>query len=757
MVEKLHLQTWSAAPSLDVAWQNWTGFVALAPGESALAPKLRLAPGSDVQTGPFIEEHAFVGPIEPIGCHFLNDIVHSGLLYPFQNGALVDDGSHLSMVSALWLQNHPPHHPGGRAEVRRRVITEPVIAVAGPGHQTYGHWIIDFLPRLAIAQAVLGERFRTFKFLLLSDTPAWALTLLQHFFGITQADCIGFHADTDEYRCERVCYPTYAHTYPFLLHSFLHTFFRSFDHRSAPRRRLCVVRRLPGQDPRPFAGRDAFEDMALREGYELVDPQGMGVTEQAALFGAAAVVIGEYGSALHNSVFSPAETVFGVLNAPGVEQTRLCAAFQQPIVYMPTLVKDGPWSLSDSQLRSFFRTVEQAVAEAGTGSAAVMPAEAAGPPNAWYDIDPIRTGTPKSGIAFTALAAGAALVPPAPAFMLGPIPQAATHEMCSRYTAGPVGYFTVRNARVTQDGIVIHHHTALTGTATNHPLAHCQMMVSALDPALWRRPPVRVAGQGVLLFGPGWPSWGHWLVDFLPRLHLLTIAGYDVTRLRWIIPAKTPSFARALLAAIGSPQAALLEFEPTQEVLQFDEVVMPTNMHGGALMHPRFGDAVRWLRTRLNISQPERGGSRRKIFVSRRKAYPHHRVLLNRDRIEELAGTFGYTIIIPEDLSALEQIAVFENATHIIGEYGSGLHTAVFSPPGTVVTCLRGTAHTAGVLQNGLAKVCDHTIGYIFGESIPGDPRQAYRIDEQAFALGMDCADRPRQMGGFEILERSTI
>jgi hypothetical protein len=222
-----------------------------------------------------------------------------------------------------------------------------------------------------------------------------------------------------------------------------------------------------------------------------------------------------------------------------------------------------------------------------------------GAPPLLADIDRYRAAGPEMGVGFTQLASAATMLPPAPAFMLGPIPEAATIEMFACHTARTAGFYTVRDACVTQDGIVIHNDTALTSIATNHPDDHCQQILRGLDPALWRRSPLHVEGQGIILFGPGWPVWGHWLLDFLPRLYLMSLAGLDVCRSRWILPGKMPSFARDLLQLLGIPNTALIEFDPWQEVLHLDEVLMPTNLHAGALMHPRFIDSLRWLRARL--------------------------------------------------------------------------------------------------------------------------------------------------------------
>ena len=352
------LRTLHGPVTLAQALADWSGFVELAPGEAALAPKLTLAPGAPVDPAAFMAEHAFTGPVQPIGCHFLSGVNVAGVLYPFRGGDLIDDGSHLSMVSADWLSRFPLHRPGGSGKPAL-VIDAPILLVAGPGHQTYGHWIIDFLPRIAIARDVLGAGFRTLKFLILHDTPAWAMGLMRHFFGIQEEDCYRLALGADEVLCRRVCAPTLANTYPFLVHSFLRRFYRA-AHTPAPAgRRLCVQRRV-ASDGRPFERRAAFEAEAVRRGYALFDPHGLSLAQQVAAFSAASVVVGEYGSALHNSVFSGSSTVIGVLNAPGVEQTRLCAAFGQPVVYMPSSVRTGPWSLTDGQIASFFDTVAAA-------------------------------------------------------------------------------------------------------------------------------------------------------------------------------------------------------------------------------------------------------------------------------------------------------------------------------------------------------------------------------------------------------------
>ena len=356
LAPKVALGSLGQPATLAEALHTWSGFVQAEPGETSARPNLTLAPSAPVDPAAFLAEHGLTGPVQPIGCHFLQDVTVCGVLYPFLDGRLIDDGSHLSMVSADWLTRFPTHFPG-RSGKPPLVLDAPVLPVAGPGYQTYGHWIIDFLPRIAVARAVLGDAFGTLKYLILHDTPDWAMRLMASFFGIQEADCYRLTFGADEVLCRRVLYPTYAHTYPFLVHSFLRRFYRLAHPPSSAFRRICVRRRTSPADGRPFAQRAAFEVEAVRRGYQLVDPLELTLAQQVSVFGTASVIIGEYGSALHNSVFSPSSTVVGVLNAPGVEQTRLCAAFGQPVVYMPSSSRAGPWTLTDAELASFFDAV----------------------------------------------------------------------------------------------------------------------------------------------------------------------------------------------------------------------------------------------------------------------------------------------------------------------------------------------------------------------------------------------------------------
>ena len=84
--------------------------------------------------------------------------------------------------------------------------------------------------------------------------------------------------------------------------------------------------------------RARIEAMAEDFGFTLVRPERLTVPEQIALFGGAGVIAGEYGSALHNSVFSAPGTAICALRGnarhPSLVQSGIGTAMGQETGYV---------------------------------------------------------------------------------------------------------------------------------------------------------------------------------------------------------------------------------------------------------------------------------------------------------------------------------------------------------------------------------------------------------------------------------------
>jgi capsular polysaccharide biosynthesis protein len=243
-----------------------------------------------------------------------------------------------------------------------------------------------------------------------------------------------------------------------------------------------------------------------------------------------------------------------------------------------------------------------------------------------------------------------------------------------------------------------------------------------------------LAGQYVLLGGPGMRIYGHWLIEMLPKLHILEALQMDLGSLNFLLPSDLPRFAVLWLELLGIAERQLLLYDPRREILRIEELVIPSILHNGVRVGTEFAQAAttlgRFVQQKSGVLKPSAHGH--KIFLSRRNT-GLNRQLINRDHIEQIAQEHGFSIVCPETLALVEQISLFKNAQFIIGEYGSALHGSMFSGPGTVVCGLRGSRLHPGFIQSGIGRVLQQPTGYVFGKSLPDDPAGSFVVQESDF------------------------
>lgn len=237
----------------------------------------------------------------------------------------------------------------------------------------------------------------------------------------------------------------------------------------------------------------------------------------------------------------------------------------------------------------------------------------------------------------------------------------------------------------------------------------------------------RLTGPHVLLAtGRSHRIYGHWLIDHLPKLFLLEAAGFDLSTLRFLWPASARRFAMRMLYEIGISDASLVHYDDEKDILEIDELLVPTLIRMGKLAGPVLRDVARFLSDRIGPSSGVHEVGER-LFVARGNGGP--RPLANRSAIEALAKSHGYHIVSPETMSFGEQVHMFRRATRIVGEYGSALHNSIFSKRGTVVCALRGDRFVPGFLQSSIGQCLEQPTGYVFGAEVPGEAK-TWSVDE---------------------------
>ena len=241
---------------------------------------------------------------------------------------------------------------------------------------------------------------------------------------------------------------------------------------------------------------------------------------------------------------------------------------------------------------------------------------------------------------------------------------------------------------------------------------------------------LHVSGTCVL-FGPVYWNWGHWLIDHLPKLYLLQTAGWDLSRLSYLLPMDTPYWVDRLLLMIGIRADQLVRYT---DAVMADELLIPTKIRHLHVFSPILADVQKFLLDQLTPSL-DQSLKYDRLYLTRRVGKIKREMRMESE-IEAIARKAGFRVVQPEKLPLEHQLAMFRHARVIGGEYGSALHGSLFSESRPTVFGLKGTWPQPGFVQSGIGDVLDQPTGYVFGESVnrrlftvqPADFREALDI-----------------------------
>lgn len=217
------------------------------------------------------------------------------------------------------------------------------------------------------------------------------------------------------------------------------------------------------------------------------------------------------------------------------------------------------------------------------------------------------------------------------------------------------------------------------------------------------------------LYRQGDHIYGHWLLDILPRAWLINrlCPDRDVT---FLIRQNSPGFARPMLEAMGLPPDRIVSIDTRTAHPRAKEMLMATNLRYNQVVHPAMQLFAKALIK--EITDPTARLSAKAIFVSRqewtaRKA--QKRQLLNAEEIESFYGDAGYQSVAPETLPFAAQVALFQAASAMAGNEGSGLHNSIFAPAGICVDALT-SPNNRSLIQASLCIACGQEINMVCGE-----------------------------------------
>jgi len=235
----------------------------------------------------------------------------------------------------------------------------------------------------------------------------------------------------------------------------------------------------------------------------------------------------------------------------------------------------------------------------------------------------------------------------------------------------------------------------------------------------------------VLLSAPGQEIYGHWLLDTVARLDMLSQSEYIDTP---ILLNTLPQWAHFFLDVYGIDRARIRP-HPTA-FFKMQNAIIPSAAKSGFRLG---GKSLRSAWDRLNaayepmdIDQDLIG---EKVYVSRRNWPQSRRGFGNTEELEAYVASRGYKVVSPEKLSIPQQMRLMREARVVVGEDGSALHNVIFSVPGARLGILTLPERT-NMWHLGICQLLEHKCAYY---QLPDSPETA--VDLDAFGGFLDAVE----------------
>jgi|GEM_PF-6384879 capsular polysaccharide biosynthesis protein len=184
-------------------------------------------------------------------------------------------------------------------------------------------------------------------------------------------------------------------------------------------------------------------------------------------------------------------------------------------------------------------------------------------------------------------------------------------------------------------------------------------------------------------------TWYHWLIEHLPRLHLLS----DFSSLRnlpVLTAAPTTEAQRESLAALGLTPRRIVALPAEGGPVRPEVGYLPAPIGVHSSVSP---EATGWLAETVLDRLGLRNIKAEALIYVRRRIPP--RAVANDDELSSHLAAAGFDIVASETLGFAQQVQRYRRARVVVSAHGAGLANTVFCRPGTVVVELTSLAHGA--------------------------------------------------------------
>ena len=227
---------------------------------------------------------------------------------------------------------------------------------------------------------------------------------------------------------------------------------------------------------------------------------------------------------------------------------------------------------------------------------------------------------------------------------------------------------------ITPDGKLLWDVTTWTPDVPRGPQVHWLLKQTELPPA------THLTGRVANLSGD-WPeNYHHWLVEILPRIELLRLAGIDLRSIdTFLFNPLTLPYQPPALASLGIPPEKIVFATPATHY-RCDLLIAPSFARGAGC---GIGWIYQFLRHQFLEPLGAVGEANLRLYVSRSAAAIRN--VQNERDIMELLRRYGFQPVCLESLDFFEQVRLLARAEAVVGPHGAGLTNLAFAPPRTKV------------------------------------------------------------------------
>ena len=269
------------------------------------------------------------------------------------------------------------------------------------------------------------------------------------------------------------------------------------------------------------------------------------------------------------------------------------------------------------------------------------------------------------------------------------------------YQSGDLNYFHFENLRILSNG-----HLQLHCDDIGHPFENSQLNQDYVlkiysdkkaehklrtDTDL-----VIVEEECIVLAGWSPGEWGHFILDFFPRILMLREIFRDGVDYPIYVSSLTPDYLVEVICMCLRLKKSIIKTYRDSGYTVFRKAIVPGHAFGakGGGFHPEIGRFVRDFTTQIkhNLNFPSTLYSQ-KIYVSRKhdsvyKPLNPLRPVVNEDEVINFVLQRNFTVVRMEDFSFLEKICLLGNVSLILGGWGSGLLNSFLGVSGSRVLSL---------------------------------------------------------------------